>query len=268
MTFLLLYTYLTSNVLDISHTVIQINRILNMNSPVERNLSTKTELLSKNANLHILLKEIATELDTVRTRLIFSKHGKDSRANITKGTIRNVSARTEERYFELVKTYTNSELILVRANHKKLLGIINDKYFGIGGNNCLEIKKNAHARVDPLARLNRTCAESMDSLLQNVGLHPNLLSVGMPGDKIHTSEEGYLLTYLHIFKNAVVSPDGDVYIRDVRVVPWRCNQEPALSWSHLQKRQVYDEVSVKNLLVKQPVRFSQLGITMIRAKYQ
>ena len=90
----------------------------------------------------------------------------------------------------------------------------------------------------------------MDSLLQNVVLHPNLLSVGMPGDKVHTSEEGYLLTYLHIFKNAVVSPDGDVYFRDVRVVPWRCKQEPALSWSRLQRRQVYDEVPVKKLACK------------------
>ena len=259
MAFLLLHMNITSSGLDISHTAIQITRLLNMDSPEERNLSTKTELLSKNADLHILLKQIAAELDAAQARLTFSKHGKDSCANITKGTIRKVSAQTEELYFELVKTCTNSEIILVRANHKKLPGIFNDKYFSIVGNNCLEIKKNALRGIYPLERLNRTCTESMDSLLQNVGLHPNLLSVAMPGYKVHTSEEGYLLTYLHIFKNAVVSPDGDVYFQDVRVIPWRCKQEPALSWSWLQKRQVYDEVPVKKLACKttssfEPVR--------------
>ena len=229
MAFLLLHMNITSSGLDISHTAIQITGLLNMDSPEERNLSTKTELLSKNANLHILLKQIAAELNAARARLTFSKHGKDSRANITKGTIRKVSAQTEELYFELVKTYTNSEFILVRANHKKLLG----KYFSIAGNNCLEIKKNALRGIYSLERLNRTCTESMDSLLQNVGLQPNLLSVAMPGHKVHTSEESYLLTFLHIFKNAVVSPDGE-----------------------------------KNWLVKQPVHSNRLGKTMIREKYQ
>ena len=246
MAFLLLHMNITSSGLDISHTAIQITGLLNMDSPEERNLSTKTELLSKNANLHILLKQIAAELNAARARLTFSKHGKDSRANITKGTIRKVSAQTEELYFELVKTYTNSEFILVRANHKKLLG----KYFSIAGNNCLEIKKNALRGIYSLERLNRTCTESMDSLLQNVGLQPNLLSVAMPGHKVYTSEEGYLLTYFHIFMNAVVSPDGDVYFQDVHVIPWRCKQEPALSWSRLQKGQVYDKVPVKYLACK------------------
>ena len=155
--------------------------------------------------MHILLKQIAAELDAARARLTFSKHGKDSRANITKGTIRKVSAQTEELFFWTCENLHQFELILVRANHTKLLGITNDKYFSIAGNNCLEIKKNALRGIYPLERLNRTCTENMDLLLQNVGLHPNLLSVDMPGDKLHTSEEGYLLTYLHIFKNAVVS---------------------------------------------------------------
>ena len=240
---LLLYRYIMFNDLNIYYGL----RPIATDSPVKRNGWIKGDLRDKYVNLNILLTEIATELDYVRTRLISPKDGKDFRAHISKGAIEKVSPQSEKRYFERVKTYNNSELIPVRANLSKLLGIINDKYFRIGGNNCQEMKERAIRKRYPMSRLNRTCTESMDSLLENVGLHPNLLSLGMPGDKVHNSEEGYLLTYLHIFKNAVISPDGDVYFEDIRVVPWRCKEDTALSWSRLQKRQVYDEVLVKIL---------------------
>ena len=246
-TYLLLYHYITFNDLDIAYGLRPIEEILAMGSPMDNDDSINGELRDKYENLHILLTEIAVELDDVRKRLIFSKHGKDLRAKISKGTIRKVSAQSEERYFELVKTYNNSELIQVRAHLSKLPGIINGKYFRSGGNNCQEMKERAIGKAYPMSRLNHTCTESMDSLLENVGLHPNLLSLGMPRNKVLNSKEGYLLTYLHIFKNAVISPDGDVYFEDIRVVPWRCITEPSLSWSQLQKRQVYDEVLVKIL---------------------
>ena len=172
----------------------------------------KVGLHDKFVNLDSLLKEIAAELETMRIHFNSSKEGKDFHANISKGGIRKVSAQTEERYFERLNAYNNSEIITVRANHEKLLRIINEKYFPNGGNNCREINdRKINGEAHPLARLNCTCTENMDSLLQDVGLHRNLLSVGMPGDKVYATEEGYLLTYLHIFKNAVVSPDGDVY---------------------------------------------------------
>ena len=207
----------------------------------------KWTLQEKYEHLDFILEEISTKLENLQTHLFFIKRGIDYGANITNGKRKKISAQNEENFFEHVKMYNNSKLINVRANYNKLRGIVNERYFRHGGNNCLETKRNAIRKIDPMARIERPCNASLDSLLHDVGLHPNLLSFGMPGDQVHTSEEGYLLTYLHIFKNAVVSPDGDVYFQDVRVVPWRCKEEPELTWSQLQKRQVYDEVSIKIL---------------------
>ena len=158
----------------------------------------KWTLQDKYEHLNIILEEISTQLENLRAHFFFPKHGADYGANIAKKGRKKISAKNDEDFFEHVKMYNNSELIDVCANYNKIRGIVNEIYFRHGGNNCLETKRNAVRKVDPMARIERPCNASLNHLLHDVGLHPNSLSFGMPGDKVHTSEEGYLLTYLHI----------------------------------------------------------------------
>ena len=198
--------------------------------------------LHKFENLEKIMEEIALKIENMKPKYVPRFSIFDTKAPfLPDQKFREFTPVSDDTYFDKMQAVTNADLVAIYANQSKLLAAINDKYFLHCSNDMKTVDKH-----EPTAFLNRSCDHQASSLLPNVGFHPGVLSVSMPGDKTWMSQERYLLTHLHIFRDAAVAPTGDIYLHHIvntKLVPWRCTPRgESFPTSRLQSRHVYDEV--------------------------
>ena len=226
---------------DKYHTHDSVNIISNISLMSPENKCPDSRL-HKFENLEKIMEEIAQKIENMRPTYVPGLSTFDTKAPfLPEQTFREFTPVSDDTYFDKIRAVTNADLVAIYANQSKLLAAVNDKYFLHCSNDIERLHKH-----EATAFLNRSCDHQAWSFLPNVGFHPGVLSVSMPGEKTWKSQDGYLLTYLHIFRDAAVAPNGDIYLYHVvntKLVPWRCpRKDEKFPTSRLQSRRVYDEV--------------------------
>ena len=206
-------------------------------------LSSSDSLRQKYPYLHDLLDSIGNSVETARLQAM----GRIINDNVTQTNyfieeIRTVNAMIDENYFSKVRNMSHVTLLQFRATADELTRAVTWTNFMAVANNC---SLTPTLNTGNISAPHPECQENLESLLPTRSFSPTVLAHAMPAGKLVVDDDRYVLTYLHIIHDAVVSSEGDVYSHNVRMVPWRCERKipPANDSTDQRMRpRVYNEV--------------------------
>ena len=130
----------------------------------------------------------------------------------------------EEGYFQKL-THPQIKTIIVNVKKEEIFKYLFNQVYNHTGNNCSQMESPL---MHPLTKNSEfhygaKCVPFNVSL-QPVRFHDNAFRLGMPA--IYTVQKNgqVALTFLHVIRNAIMTPGGDVHVANLKIVPQRCLQ--------------------------------------------
>ena len=130
----------------------------------------------------------------------------------------------EEGYFRKV-THPQIKTIIVNVKKEELFKNLFNYVYDHTGSNCSGMESSL---MHPLTKNSEfhygaKCVPLNESL-HPVPFHDNTFQLGLPSNYTVQQNGQVALTFLHVIQNAVVTPEGDVHVDNLKIVPQRCLQ--------------------------------------------
>ena len=130
----------------------------------------------------------------------------------------------EEGYFKKI-THLQIKTIIVNVKKEEIFKYLFGHAYDHTGSNCSQMESSL---MHPLTKNSEfhygaKCVPLNDSL-HPVPFHDNAFRLGMPANYTIQQNGQVVLTFLHVTRNAIATPEGDVHVANLKIVPQRCLQ--------------------------------------------